>query len=136
AHGRRPAAARPALGLAGQQARAAPRARALRTIRAGPPPAGRRLATETEEKWYGRDTGTRIFKAIEAASSAAELRPKPRALARRHPHRGNPLKGGRRRPEGPDFHPSRSPTAARASARFANHSARTTFPLRKVLATQ
>ena len=62
--GRRPAAAWSALGLARQQARAAPRTRALRTVRAGLPPARRGLAAEAEEKWCGRDTGTRIFKAV------------------------------------------------------------------------
>src|SRR5712692_9598821 len=72
AHGRRSAAARPALWLWGEQARAAPRARALRTVRAGLPQARRGLAAEAEEKWCGRDTGTRILKASIKSQAARQ----------------------------------------------------------------
>jgi transposase len=71
ADGRRSAPPGPALWIEGEQARAAPRARALRAGRAGIPPTGRRLAAAAEQERCGRDTGTRIFKGRLAASSAA-----------------------------------------------------------------
>jgi hypothetical protein len=52
--------------------RAAPRTRALRAVRGGLPPARRGLATEADEEWCGRDTGTRILKASIKSQAARQ----------------------------------------------------------------
>jgi transposase len=57
-------------GSAEQQARAAPRARAIRAVRVGLPPPGRGLAAE--QKRCGCDTGARILKASRKSQAARQ----------------------------------------------------------------
>jgi hypothetical protein len=101
AEGGRRLAAWPLLGPARQRVAQGPRARNGVRSAGGDrlPPPGRRLAAAAQQEWCGCDTGARIFKSPNGTSSAAGQCPRPCALARRHPHRGNCLKGGRHRPE-------------------------------------